>query len=594
MSEDPFRSYFEHSIDAMVIADDQGNYVDVNQAACDLFGFSRQQMLDMSVGDLLTAQGPGAAEQYQTYLHTSRETGEFTFLRTDKQVRTASYSACRIADNRHLSVLRDITPQKQSSLLLQLRTEALRDSELRGRLALQCAKMGSWERDLNTNELDVSPQCKANFGLALDAPCTYETLCEMIHPDDRDRVRQAMKQAIENYDDFNADYRICWPDGSVHWISAHGTALYDTGNAPIRIIGVTQNVTERMYIESERERLMIQVEAERARLQIVLEQMPAGVFLAEAPAGNVLFANEEAERIYDVPNAVSVSIEEWTNWKAYRPDGSLMLPKDYPLARAIATGETTQDEVYMVERGDGSRKTLSVNAGPIRDRNGKTVAGVVAFYDISERTEHIREIETLNERLKRSILETHHRVKNNLQIISALAELQIEEGNASVPLSALKRIGQHAGSLAALHDLLTQQAKVNLNIDTISSQEMMDRLFMLLDTTTGGRRIRYEVADVLLPVQDGTSIALLVSELISNAVKHGKGDIELTFEVNDGVAHLEVCDDGPGFPEGFDPKVAANTGFSLIEATGGYELGGAVSYDNRREGGARVAVTFPI
>ncbi len=88
--------------------------------------------------------------------------------------------------------------------------------------------------------------------------------------------------------------------------------------------------------------------------------------------------------------------------------------------------------------------------------------------------------------------------------------------------------------------------------------------------------------------------ALLVSELVSNAVKHGHGDIGLTLSDKGDTAQLEVCDDGPGFPADFNWEVAANTGMSLIDITGRYELGGTISYENRDEGGARVVVRFPI
>src|SRR4051812_38584254 len=89
VSDDSFQFVFENSLDAMVIADDQGRYLEVNQPACALFGYSRRQMLRMSVGDLVTAQSPGAQERYKEYLRTGRESGEFTFVRADKQVRTA-------------------------------------------------------------------------------------------------------------------------------------------------------------------------------------------------------------------------------------------------------------------------------------------------------------------------------------------------------------------------------------------------------------------------------------------------------------------------------------------------------------------------
>jgi PAS domain S-box-containing protein len=112
-NEARFRLFFENSLDVIVIADDNGRFLDVNQAACSLFGYSREQMLHMHVADLLTPEAPGAAEQYQHYLQTGREAGEFTFVRADNQVRVASYSACRVAPGQHLSILRDITENRQ-------------------------------------------------------------------------------------------------------------------------------------------------------------------------------------------------------------------------------------------------------------------------------------------------------------------------------------------------------------------------------------------------------------------------------------------------------------------------------------------------
>jgi PAS domain S-box-containing protein len=357
---------------------------------------------------------------------------------------------------------------------------------------------------------------------------------------------------------------------------------------------ITQDITVRKQAEAERERLLGQVQAERTRMRTILEQMPAGVFLAEAPSGKLLFANREAERIYNLPDILSISVEDWTRWKAYRLDGSLMLPEDYPLARALTTGATTQDEAYVIERGDGSRTTLLVNAAPIRDAQGVTVAGVVAFYDISDRIKHLQEIEALNARLHRSVQETHHRVKNNLQVISALAELQMEAGDAMVPAAALRRIGQHTRSLAALHDLLTQEAKTSVEADSISTRAALDKLIPLLQSTAGERHIRCQAADFRLPVREGTSLALLVSELVSNAVKHGRTEIELKLTLNGDTVQLEVCDDGPGFPPDFDWRKAANTGLGLIDSTGRHDLHGSLSYENRLEGGARVVVIFPL
>ena len=249
---------------------------------------------------------------------------------------------------------------------------------------------------------------------------------------------------------------------------------------------------------------------------------------------------------------------------------------------------------YRLRHRDGNYRSTSARGVPLLDEQGNVREWIGTNTDITERVQHMEEIENLNARLRRSIQETHHRVKNNLQIISALAELQTEEGEDTVPVTAVKRIGQHTRSLAAIHDLLTQEAKANVEADSISAKAALDKLIPLLKATTGGRPLRYQVDDFRLPVREGASLALLVSELVSNAVKHGRDEIEVTLTIEGVTARLEVCDDGPGFPPGFDWRKAANTGLGLIDSTGRHDLRGSISYENRSEGGARVVVRFPI
>ena len=95
-------------------------------------------------------------------------------------------------------------------------------------------------------------------------------------------------------------------------------------------------------------------------------------------------------------------------------------------------------------------------------------------------------------------------------------------------------------------------------------------------------------------MRHSTTVAVLVNELISNSLKHGKGTIEVGLAIQDRTATLEVRDSGPGFPEDFNPETAANTGLDLISSLTTIDLAGTVRYENRPEGGARVLITFPI
>ena len=103
-----------------------------------------------------------------------------------------------------------------------------------------------------------------------------------------------------------------------------------------------------------------------------------------------------------------------------------------------------------------------------------------------------------------------------------------------------------------------------------------------------------DVAEAYIPGKQAMSLTLLVNELVSNAVKHAQGQVELCFEVQDTLGRLTVNDNGPGFPPEFSVAQAANTGLELIEALARLDLNGSVQYTNRFQGGACVTVLFPI
>jgi len=138
----------------------------------------------------------------------------------------------------------DIAAQKRAE-------NALREGQQQLRIALETAKLGSWSLDLEANSLECSPQCYENFGLTEGDAFTYQILLEMIHPDDRPRMQQAVEDAIRDRADYNAEYRIIRPDGITGWIVASGRALYTENGEPYRMVGVTLDISERKRAEEE-------------------------------------------------------------------------------------------------------------------------------------------------------------------------------------------------------------------------------------------------------------------------------------------------------------------------------------------------------
>ena len=105
--------------------------------------------------------------------------------------------------------------------------------------------------------------------------------------------------------------------------------------------------------------------------------------------------------------------------------------------------------------------------------------------------EHQAVIETLNARLQRSMRETHHRVKNNLQVVSALLDMQEMQYADAVPIAEIARLRQHIQALSTIHDLLTYQARTDADVSDLSVREAMERLIPTIQSLVAGRPIEF-------------------------------------------------------------------------------------------------------
>lgn len=123
-------------------------------------------------------------------------------------------------------------------------------------LVLASSGTGTWEWDMTSGELEWSDAIFQQHGLdpAGDAP-NYEAYLATIHPDDRARFRDAIAQVIEQGGQFDIEFRIVWPDGSVHWTHGSGRAFRDSSGRPVRMVGTGTDITERRRLDEQRARL---------------------------------------------------------------------------------------------------------------------------------------------------------------------------------------------------------------------------------------------------------------------------------------------------------------------------------------------------
>ena len=135
----------------------------------------------------------------------------------------------------------------------------------------------------------------------------------------------------------------------------------------------------------DRERLLAQLDSQRGLMEAVIQQMPSGLIVAEAPSGRVMFGNRQLERILRHPFGTVGEMGDSPDHAGFHSDGRPYDPHEWPLSRAIRTGEVVHAEAIEYLLGDGAWATIETSAAPVRDTNGDIVAGVVTFHDVTGR-----------------------------------------------------------------------------------------------------------------------------------------------------------------------------------------------------------------
>ncbi|OGU07363.1 MAG: hypothetical protein A2075_13960 [Geobacteraceae bacterium GWC2_58_44] len=271
------------------------------------------------------------------------------------------------------TIARDITERKRME-------RSLRESEKRYRTLVEMAPDAVV---VHQEGRFVYANCAALgiFGAFSLELLQRHALIDLVHPDERESVLARMRQLLEGEEIPLREYRLLRLNGEEVSVETSSILIDYQGRASIQIIA--RDITERKRAERERETMLKELDYERSRFETVVRQMPLGVMIAEAPSGRLIYDNEQSRSIFRQQFQAVASIADYGQWKFRRIDGSPLPIEQYPLARAVR-GETVIGEELQIERGDGSRGFVSVNAIPIRDASGEPASGLAAFSDITK------------------------------------------------------------------------------------------------------------------------------------------------------------------------------------------------------------------
>jgi PAS domain S-box-containing protein len=709
-SEELFRLLAENASDLIYLIDLEGRTVYASPSVGRVLGWDPadpKQMIDVDpfarihAEDLALARRSWdrvlAGEEVFPTVRSLHRDGSWIWLE-------ASASLVQYRGKPHvMSVCRDISQRRQAE-------QTLRDREADLALALESGRLGDWHWDIATGEIVWSAAFKAIHGLPLDTEPSYERFLAAVHPSDRERVDAALERAVKTRGKYEIEMRIVWPDGSVHWNSARGRVFCDAGGEPMRMAGLTVDVTERERAhEALRERTEElnnvlasvsdylwsgELDAEgvwsyrfyspvvetitgrppefflasperwlstihpddRARmeeafLRVVQRQstreeaeyrivhadgtvrwirdsatavpLEGGRLRIDGVASDIT-ARKEVERklralVENMPDFVSRFDDQarltYVNpavTKAFGASESEILgetlldpslpargPYDEMLHEAILQAlreglPNAREALWSVAGGD---RHFEVRHFPEHDDSGRVVSVLGVAHDVTERRRAEQQLRASLREKEVLLREVHHRVKNNLQLITSLLALQAGQMRDSAIAGALTESQHRVRAMALVHENLYRSS----DLATIHLAEHVEaicaQLYRSYGTDPNRIALDLRVADVALDLDRSMRCGLIINELVSNALKHafvdgrsGRIVVQLATDRPDECI-LTVQDDGAGHPPNLDPRQCGTLGLQLV-ADLTEHLGGTLTFD--RDGGTRVRVRFRV
>ncbi len=276
----------------------------------------------------------------------------------------------------------DITERKKIDLEIQNVTNRLQ-------LATSTANIGIWDFDVVNNKLIWDDVMHSLYGVSPDAfTGTYEAWEASLHPDDLSRVLEEMQKALRGEKMFDTEFRILWPDKSVHYLKGIGIVSRNESGNPIRILGINMDITERKKAEA------LLKESEN-RLRTIIEASPIPLFITKVNSGEVVMANDSLGKLFKVPVTEAIGKRS--------PDFYHNIEDRNILLQTVKKNGYVDNYEILVKKSDGELFWGSVSLKLMTlDNEQMLIAG---FHDITDRKKAEEEIIKHREHLEEMVSE---------------------------------------------------------------------------------------------------------------------------------------------------------------------------------------------
>jgi len=611
---DELQDFYDFAPVGYLTLDRNARVLAVNLSAITMIKVVRSQLIEQSFYEYIERE-----DRDTLYLHLRRlfkdqkpRSCELRIRNADGKILHAALESIYAEDRKGRRVCRSVIVDITDRIHYE---RTLRESKEQLEIAVEGGRLGTWNRNLVTDEVVWNPYLYELLGRDPDGPrITVETFFEYIHPEDIERVRRHVEEAIKTGYEFFDEFRIIREDGEIRWLAASARVYANREGQPEQMAGVNYDITGQKEAE-----LALRYSEARYRSLIDLTDQFGWT------------TNADGEVVEDLPSLrefTGLSEKELKGWrwlKAVHPHDRNQAEKAW--RRAVAE-KCKYEMEYRVRRYDGAYRYFLARGVPVLKDDGSVQEWVGTCIDITERKE-------MEELLRKSHEELEKRVQERTAELGRRAD-QLARLTSELTLAEQRERRRIA---EILHDHLQQilvSAKIHqeiliMNADDALKPSAESVLDLINQSVQASRSLTAELSPPVLRSGDlsasvtwlagwmyenqGFEVALRnedrivldrkdltvllfqsIRELLFNVVKHaGVKSAAVTMELKNGELRIAVSDRGIGFhPEqreddGADPKFGL---FTIRERL--LNLGGRMEIESAAKRGTTVSLIVPL